>query len=191
VRYSPDALNRFDYEAVVAVNKLIESDSYFRHETMRVCNQAYRHLTGDEDLREPFLPMNDVAVFGPIVLRPDSEANDLEPVVNGLARHFGAGRDYLHGVTDEERASSLALVTVITTVGDGDHLVIDDPDNEGPGGARRAFFLRSEELAELVMANPERAEEIAEIINDRDSDDAEMVAAVLGLGNRALREGML
>lgn len=190
-RYGTGALNLFDYEAVVAVNKLIEGDPYFRHETMRVCNQAYRRLTGEEDSREPFLPMNDVAVFGEIVFRVDSEANDMEPVVKGLARHFGEGRDYLHGVSEEERAAAVALVTVVTTIGDCDQLVIDDPDREGPGGPRRAFFLRSAELEELVVVNPERAEEIAEIIKERDSDDAGMIAAVLGLGNRALQEGML
>jgi hypothetical protein len=189
---SPEfSLSQFDYDAVRVVNGLLERGVDLGREPMRVFNQAYYRLTDADAPGDPFLPMNDLAVFGEIVKSPDALANDLEPIIRGLAPYFGSERDYLNGVTEEERCSAIALVTVITRLENEEFIEVDDPYDEGPGGDYRSFDLRSPELAELVMANPDDAEEIIRIVNERESDDAAMVAEVLKSEHKSLSSGML
>lgn len=184
-------LSQFDYEAVVMVNEMLERNIYLESELLRVFNQAYRwtHEDKDESPEDPFLPMKDLAVFGEIIMNPDAVANDAEPIIRGLAEHFGEERDYLHGVTEEERRSALALVTVITLLENPHFIKIYDQYDEGPGGDYRFFGLKSSELAELVKAHPDDAQQIVQIVNER--DDASMVAEILKSEHKALGGGIL
>jgi len=185
-------LSIFDYDAACIVNELLERGVIPHHEPMRVFNQTLHRLVDKtSDLGDPVLAMNDLAVFGEVVRREGSEADDLKALVNGLSEHFGVGRDYLHGVTDEERRAAVALITVITLIKDDDFIAVNDPHDEGPGGDYRAGMLRSPELAELIKTRPDLAEEIAHIVNDRGSDDAGMIAEVLDAEQKALRGGVL
>jgi len=191
---SSASLSQFDYEAVCIVNELLERKPDVGDEVERVFNQADEMLIDEDYVGDPFLPMNHVAVFGEVVLRPDVLTGEIAPLVNGLNEHFGAGRDYLHGVTDAERRSAVALVTMITSLKNEEFVDFDEVrENEFEPylGEFRSVALRSAELAELVKAHPDEAEDIARIVNERDSDNAVMVAVVLGSGNKAMREGVL
>lgn len=188
------SLRQFDYEAVCIINELLERKPDLAQEPERVFNEADEKLMDEAFVGDPFLPLNEVAVFAEVVLRPYALTDELVPLVNGLSAYFGAGRDYLHGVTVEERAAAVALVTVVTSLENHDFI---DFEEVGEGeyepylGEFRSIALRSPELAELVMAHPAEAGEIVRIINERDSDDPGMVGTVLGSGHRSLNTGML
>ena len=185
-------LSIFDYDAVCIVNDLMSEGVYLGQQPLRVFNQTcYQMEDGEEPFGDPVLGMNDIAVFGEIVMGEESNTDDMEPVVKGLGEHFGIGRDYLKGVTDDERRAAVALVTVLTRLEHDKFIRVDDPYNEGPGGDYRTFQLRSSELAELVKARPEDATQIAQIINDRGTDDVGVVTSVLDSEFKALRDGAL
>lgn len=189
------ALSRFDYEAVCMVNELLERKSDVSVAVQIVFGNADEMADDEKFIGDPFLPLNNVAVFGELAIRPFATTEEIPALVNGLSAHFGPGRDYLHGVTVEERAAAVALVTVITSLENHefvDFVEVDQAAEFEPYlGDYRSVELRSAGLAELVKARPGDAEEIARIINERDSDDAGMVALVLGSGHRSLNTGML
>jgi hypothetical protein len=120
-------------------------------------------------------------VFGRVITAPDAVHHDLNKMLAGF-RRFSRVEDFLLGATDEGRGQAVALVTVMSRL-KGSFLVRDWDRGE--------FYLSNSKLSALIMEYPADAERIAAIVNERGTDDAELIRRILEASAPSLAEGIL
>lgn len=150
-----------------------------------------------ESVRLATAKLNNIAVFADAAFQRGTRAPDFRMLVNGLYQ-FPDIDDFLLEATDEERERAAALITVtcrirdIFTVteygGPEDDFDAYDENKDPDADLTR---IDSDYLSDFIMSRPEDTLKIAAIINERDTDDVNLIRSVLDHGTQSLREGVL
>jgi hypothetical protein len=151
----------------------------------------------EESVRLATAKFNNIAVFADAVFQRGTSAPDFRMLVHGLYQ-FPDIDDFLLEATDDERERAAALLTVTCRIRDiftvteygGPEDDFDSYDEEKDPDAD-LIRIDSDYLSEFIMERPEDALKIAAIINERDTDDVDLIRSVLDHGTQSLREGVL
>jgi hypothetical protein len=137
---------------------------------------------GDDDA--DFTALNNFAVFGGAVMQQGSRSYEVQSLVMGLGQ---GNRDFLLDATEDERENAVALVTAAS------RLKPDFVKIEGGGyySDARTVSIVSGELADFILSRPDDVERITQIVNDRDTDNLDVIRDVLDHSLPALSEGVL
>jgi hypothetical protein len=118
----------------------------------------------------------------------DGTHHTTQSMTRGLQKYarFKDVEDFMVDVSPYERKVAQALCKVVSELEDDRNGVIR-------GGSRedQNVRLRDPDLAELVMKNPERVDEIISIANERRTLDVYLIKKVLNAPTRSLSEGVL
>ena len=132
-----------------------------------------------------YTALNNLAVFGGSVMHPDSENYDVQALVAGLAPRFGVG-DFLLDNTEGEREEALVLVTAAARIREPFVKIHDNQYSDN-----RTISVASSELTDFILSRPDDVERIARAVNERGTDDVDVIREVLGHGQQSLRDGVL
>lgn len=130
-----------------------------------------------------YTALNNLAVFGEAVMQPQSRSYEVQSLVMGLGQ---GNRDFLLDATEEEREAAITLVTAGSRI-KGPLMVMEGDyysDN-------RTVRIASDALADFVLSRPDDVERITQIVNDRNTDDVNVVRDILDHDQQALRDGVL
>lgn len=130
-----------------------------------------------------YTALNNVAVFGDAVMQSESRSYEVQSLVMGLGQ---GNRDFLLDATEEERETAITLVTAAARIKfpfvaiNGDYF----SDN-------RTVRIASDALADFILSRPDEVERIAQVVNERSTDDVDVIRDVLDHGQQSLRDGVL
>lgn len=130
-----------------------------------------------------FTALNNLAVFGGAVMQRESRSYEVQSLVMGLGQ---GNRDFLLDATEEERETAITLVTAASRIKspfvaiEGDYYSDD-----------RTVKIASAALADFFLSRPDDVERIAQVVNERSTDDADVIREVLDHPQQALRDGAL
>lgn len=137
------------------------------------------------DSRNPYVALNNLAVFGGAVVQPGCKHDDITALVAGLEPYFKA-RDFLRDVSDEDREKAVLLVTAASRIAApmvtarGTYYEDD-----------RAISIGSREMNEFILSRPDDLERIVQAVNERESLDVDLIRDILDHGQQSLRSGLL
>lgn len=136
--------------------------------------------------------LNNLAVFGDVVMNPSSENYDVQALVAGLGAFRSAGiitgnvRDYLLDGTDHDREQAIILVTAAARIVDP-FITINGTYYDD----HRTISIASQQLAKFILSRPDDVEEIACIVNSRKTDNIHIIKDVLDHTSKSLSDGVL
>jgi hypothetical protein len=134
---------------------------------------------------DDYTALNNLAVFGDAVMHPDSANYDVVALVAGLGDP-ASPMDFLLESTEEDREMALTLVTAASR--------IKEPFVEINGdyyANTRTIRVASPALADFILSRPDDVERIARVVNERETDDVDIIRDVLDHEQQSLREGVL
>jgi len=134
---------------------------------------------------EDHTALNNLAVFGDAVLHPDSVNYDVQSLVVGLGSYFEI-KDFLLEATEEEREQARTLVTAAARI--KEPIVKIDGDFYSDD---RTIRIESRELADFILSRRDDVERITQIVNERGTDNVDVIRDVLDHSLPALSEGVL
>lgn len=207
------SVDRFDQRAVRAVEKMLtrtgnEGGMLDFHASKEV-KDALKDIHDavfdpdsvyDEDDNSVYAPINNVAAFGDALFISDCGSIELPMLVRGVSRYkrFEGITDFLLETDDEERKIATALVVVAARIkqpfiideygGPEDDFDTYDEDLDPLDDNTR---IASPKLVDFIMERPESAEDIAKVINERQTDDVDVIREILDHGQQSLRSGLL
>lgn len=130
-----------------------------------------------------FTALNNLAVFGGAVMQQDTRSYEVQSLVMGLGQ---GNRDFLLDATEDERETAVLLVTAASRIKapfvaiEGDYY----SDN-------RTVRIASDALADFFSSRPDDVERIAQVVNERNTDDVNVIRDILDHDQQALRSGVL
>jgi hypothetical protein len=130
-----------------------------------------------------FTALNNLAVFGGAVMQRESRSYEVQSLVMGLGQ---GNRDFLLDATEEERENAVVLVTAASRLKppfvkiEGDYYSDD-----------RTVEIASGELADFFLSRPDDVDRIAQVVNERNTDNVDLIRDVLDHSLPALSEGVL
>lgn len=131
-----------------------------------------------------YTALNNLAVFGGAIMQPDSRSYEVQSLIMGLGQ---GNRDFLLDATEEERENAVALVTAAS------RLKPDFVKIEGGGyySDKRTVSIVSGELADFILSRRDDVERITQIVNERGTDNLDVIRDVMDHSLPALSEGVL
>jgi hypothetical protein len=124
-------------------------------------------------------------------LSDNTEISDTVAILRGLRHYRQLPRMDSYGeAPDSVQEQIVALIKSAGTIINVDSFQTDQPRNPLVRESG-AVMLKEDDLIELVMARPSEAVRIAEIVIERDTHDAELIAAVLDTASPSLSTGVL
>jgi hypothetical protein len=198
-RIGPDS---FDSAAIRVIENLLEK----AHEegwdegkaAERMVQEALRKTHDDiYDLS----PLHNIAAFTPELELADNY-NDLELLINGVHRvAFARIKDFWMDADADQRNTAKALMIAaseldepwgVTAYGDdGEIEMYVDDDYDEDESENGYTHIASERLAEFILGRPEDVEAIILIVNERKTDDPEVIKDILEHTESSLRSGLL
>lgn len=197
-------IDSFDPAAVRVIENLLEkaheegwdegksAERMVQEALKKTCNDIY-------DLS----PLHNIAAFTPELELADNY-NDLELLINGVHRvAFVRIKDFWMDADENQRNTAKALMVAASELNepwsetaygdsnDGDiemYVSDDDEDDDESDGYTR---ITSERLAEFIRGRPEDVEAIIMIVNERNTDDPEIIRDILEHDESSLRSGLL
>jgi hypothetical protein len=149
----------------------------------------YTHLYG---------PVNDSRVLHNFAALGSPKGESFELLVAGLRNRpeFCNVSNFLFELYPEEQKRAVALFKVTYSVDqvhrDVNYYAVDDEGFEYTIDEDEQYIaLKSEELADFVLENPDLADDVIRIVNERGSTDVAMLREILGGSTPAIGSGIL
>lgn len=187
LKYSGFRIEELDRNIVQTLEYMVQEAEGKDHSSMAdsavttACNiVSSRMEMGDHG---NYTALNNLAVFGEAVMQPQSRSYEVQSLVMGLGQ---GDRDFLLDATEEEREAAITLVTAASRI-KGPLMVMEGDyysDN-------RTVKIASDALADFILSRPDDVERIAQVVNERSTDDVDVIRDVLDHPQQALRDGAL
>jgi hypothetical protein len=131
-----------------------------------------------------FTALNNLAVFGGAVMQRESRSYEVQSLVMGLGQ---GDRDFLLDATEEEREVAITLVTAASRLKPPFVKI----EGDGYYSDNRTVQIASGELADFFLSRPDDVDRIAQVVNERDTDNVDVIRDILDHEQQSLREGVL
>jgi hypothetical protein len=143
-------------------------------------------------------PVNDSRILHNFAALGSPKGESFELLVAGLRNRpeFGNVSNFLFELSPEDQKRAAALFTVTSSVDqlhrDVNYYAVDEDGFEYTIDEDEQYVaLKSEELADFVLENPDLADDVIRIVNERGSTDVAMLREILSGSTPAIGSGIL
>lgn len=177
--FDPQVIQTLEYMVQESVGN--DCSSLADSAVTTACNIVSSSITRGDSV--DFTALNNLAVFGGAVMQRESRSYEVQSLVMGLGQ---GNKDFLLDATEEERETAITLVTAAARI--KAPLVAIEGDYYSDN---RTVKIASDELADFILSRPDDVERITQVVNERSTDDVDVIRDVLDHAQPALSEGVL
>jgi hypothetical protein len=197
-RIGPDS---FDPAAVRAIESLLEKAHGEGWDEGKAAERMVQEaLKKTYDDIYDLSPLHNIAAFTPDLELADNY-NDLELLINGVRRTaFAKINDFWVDADENQRTIAKALMVAAseldapwgeTAYGDGIEMYVSDNDDEDNEEENGYTHITSGRLVDFIRSRPDDVNAIILIVNERKTDNPEIIKDILDHTESSLRSGLL